>query len=51
LKQAAFEAAEEGEVAGRKFNRGSFIIRNARRSGEQSNVSWVSALAVAQRQR
>ena len=32
LKDAAFEVAEEPfEAAGRKFNRGSFIIRDARR--------------------
>ena len=30
LRRASFEAAEEGfEAAGKKFNRGSFIIRNA----------------------
>jgi len=51
LKQAAFEAAEEAfEVAGRKFNRGSFIIRNA--SLDQVNRATselgIPALAVAQ---
>jgi hypothetical protein len=36
LKQAAFEAAEDAfEVSGRKFNRGSFIVRNV--SADQVN--------------
>jgi hypothetical protein len=51
LKQAAFEAAEEAfEVSGRKFNRGSFIIRNS--SLDQVNRATselgIPALAVAQ---
>jgi len=50
LKQAAFEAAEETfDVSGRKFNRGSFIIRNA--SLDQVNKATselgIPALAVA----
>ena len=51
LKQAVFEAAEDTfEVAGRKFNRGSFIIRNT--SLDQVNKATselgIPALAVAQ---
>ena len=51
LKQAVFEAAEDTfEVAGRKFNRGSFIIRNS--SLDQVNKATselgIPALAVAQ---
>jgi hypothetical protein len=51
LKQAVFEAAEDAfEVSGRKFNRGSFIIRNS--SLEQVNKATselgIPALAVAQ---
>ncbi len=50
LKQAAFEAAEDAfEVSGRKFNRGSFIIRNS--SLDQVNKATselgIPALAVA----
>lgn len=51
LKQAVFESAEDAfEVAGRKFNRGSFIIRNS--SLDQVNKATselgIPALAVAQ---
>jgi hypothetical protein len=51
LKQAVFESAEDAfEVAGRKFNRGSFIIRNG--SLDQVNKATselgIPALAVAQ---
>ena len=51
LKQAAFEAAEEPfEVAGRKFNRGSFIIRNASHDAVNKATSelGIPALAVTQ---
>jgi hypothetical protein len=48
LKQAAFEAAEEGfEVAGRKFNRGSFIIRNVSTDHVNKATSELGIPAVA----
>ena len=51
LRKASFEAAEEPfEAAGRKFNRGSFIIRNA--SAEELNQAsselGLQAVAVSQ---
>lgn len=48
LKNASFEAAEEPfEVAGQKFNRGSFIIRNtsADELGRVTNELGIKALA------
>ena len=51
LKQATFEGAEEAfEVAGRKFNRGSFIIRNASQDqvNRATSALGIPALAVAQ---
>ena len=48
LKKASFEAAEEPfEVAGRKFNRGSFIIRNASAEEFSPLVSELGLSAVA----
>lgn len=50
LKQAVFEAAEEAfEVTGRKFNRGSMIIRNSSldQVNKVTSELGISALAVA----
>ena len=48
VKRASFEAAEEPfEVAGRKFNRGSFIIRNATADEVNKATSELGVQAVA----
>ncbi|HXT62795.1 MAG TPA: M14 family zinc carboxypeptidase [Pyrinomonadaceae bacterium] len=48
LRRATFEAAEDAfEVAGRKFNRGSFIIRNASTEEVNRAVSELGIAAVA----
>jgi hypothetical protein len=48
LKKASFEAAEEPfEVAGKKFNRGSFIIRNTSADEVNKAVSELGVQAMA----
>src|SRR5712692_10639163 len=48
LKKASFEAAEEPfETAGKKFNRGSFIIRNASADEVNKATSELGVQAIA----